>query len=132
MVGSLSSGFERAEAEHFVEHLFDDLGLLGGGHRHALFVEQALHHAADLGAHAVLGDRGDALQIQHADQLAMDLRFQLEVAVGAARGDGQGAAARRQGSIGSQVFSLEDSILIISRRVTGSSGTRRRPTFPAR
>ena len=115
MLGSLSSGFQGAETEHFVEHFLDDLGLLGGGHGDALFVEQALHHAADLGADAVLGNGRNALQIEHADQLAMDLRFQLEIAVGAARGDGQGAAARRQGSIGSQVFSLEDSIPIISR-----------------
>ena len=107
MLGSLSSGLQGAEAQDFVEHLFDDLGLLGGGHGDALFVEQALHDAADFGADAVLGNGGDALQVEHADQLAMDLRFQLEVAVGAAVGDGQSAAARGQGSIGSQVFSLE-------------------------
>ena len=86
--GLFEQRLERAEAEDFVEHLFDDLGLLGGGHGDALFVEQALHDAADLGAHAVLGDGGDALQIEHADELAMNLRFQLEVAVGAAIGDG--------------------------------------------
>ncbi len=88
MVGSLSSGLQRAQTEHLVEHLFDDLVLLGGGHGDALFVEQALHDAADLGAHAVLGNGRDALQIQHADELAVDLRLQLEVAVGAAIGDG--------------------------------------------
>ena len=86
MLGSLSSGLQRAEAQHFVEHLLDDLGLLGGGHGHALFVEQALDDAADLGAHAVLGDRRDALQVEHADELAVDLRLQLEVAVRRARG----------------------------------------------
>ena len=93
MLGSLSSVSSGPEPQHLVEHLFDDLGLLGGGHGHALFVEQALHHAADLGADAVLGNRRGALQIEHADELAVDLRFQLEIAVGAARGDGQGAAA---------------------------------------
>ena len=95
MDGSLSSGLQRAEPEHLVEHFLDDLGLLGGGHGHALFVEQALHHAADLGADAVLRDRGDALQVQHADQLAVDLRLQLEIAVGGAVRDGGARAARR-------------------------------------
>ena len=78
----LEQRFQRPQAQHFVEHLFDDPVLLGRGHGHALVFEQALHHAADFGAHAVLGERGDALQIQHADQLAVDLRLEFEIAVG--------------------------------------------------
>ena len=105
--GLFEQGFQGAETEHFVEHFLDDPGLLGGGHGDALFVQQALHHAADLGANAVLGDGRRALQVEHADELAVDLRFQLEVAVGAAGGDRQSAATRRQGSIGSHLFSLE-------------------------
>ncbi len=88
MLGSFSSVSSGPEAEHFIEHLFDDLGLLGGGHGDALFFEQALHDAADFGANAVLGNGGDAIQIQHADELAVDLRLELEIAVGAALGDG--------------------------------------------
>ena len=107
MLGSLSSGFERAQAQHLVQHLLDDLGLLGRGHGHALFVEQALHHAADLGADAVLGQRRDALQVEHADQLAVDLRLQLEIAVGAAGGHGRCRSARGQGAIRSHLVSLE-------------------------
>ena len=80
----LEQRLERPQAEHFVEHFFDDSVLLGGGHGHALVVQQALHHAADLGAHAVLGDRGDALQVQHADQLAMNFALEFENTVGGA------------------------------------------------
>src|ERR1035437_2425787 len=119
--GLFEQRFQGAETEDFVEHFLDDLGLLGGRHGHALFVEQAFHDAADLGADAVLGDGRGALQVEHADELAVDLRFEFEVAVGAAGGDGQSAATRRQGSIGSHLFSLEvapgavQSIPIISR-----------------
>ena len=77
----LEQRFERPQAQHFVEHLFDDAVLLGRGHGHALVFQQALHHAADFGAQPVLGKRGDALQIEHADQLAMDERLEFEVAV---------------------------------------------------
>ena len=96
---------QRAESEHFVEHLFDDLGLLGGGHGHALFVEQAFDDAADLGANAVLGNGGGALQIEDADQLAMDLRLQLEVAVGDAVGGGDAPPRAWTGRLGSHYFS---------------------------
>ena len=57
--GLLEQRFQRAQPKHFVEHFFDDPVLLGGGHRHALVFEQPLHHAADLGAHALLRNRAD-------------------------------------------------------------------------
>jgi hypothetical protein len=97
----LEQGFKRPESENFVEHLFDNLGLLRGSHRHALFIEQAFDHAADFRAHAVLGDGGDAVQVEHADQLAMDLRLQLEVAIRAAGGHGRRPAAMGYRTIGS-------------------------------
>ena len=92
--GLLEQCFERSQPQDFVQHFLDDLSLLGRGHGHALFVEQALHHAADFGAHPVFGDGRNVVRVQHTDQLAMDLRFQLEVAVGAARGHRWRPAAR--------------------------------------
>src|SRR5262249_32150102 len=68
-------------AKYFVEHLLHNLGLFGRSHRDALFLEQTLDHAPDFHAHAVLWDRGDAVQVQHADQLAVNLRFQLKIPV---------------------------------------------------
>ena len=98
--GLLEQRLERAQAEHFVEHLLDDLVLLGGGHGDALVFEQALDHAADLGAHAVLRDGGDAVEVQHADELAVDLRFQLEIAVGGAGGHGRSGTALGRPEVG--------------------------------
>ncbi len=84
--GFFEQRLQRAQPEHFVEHLLDDLVLLGRGHRHALVFEQTLDHAADFGAQAILRDGRNAFEIQHADQLAMDLAFQLKDAVGGACG----------------------------------------------
>src|ERR1035438_9492717 len=39
-VGVFEEGFQGAKTEDFVEHFLNDLGLLGGGHGDALFVEQ--------------------------------------------------------------------------------------------
>ena len=54
--GLFEQRFERPQPQHFVQDFLHDLGLLGRGHGHALFVEQPLHHAADLGADPVFGD----------------------------------------------------------------------------
>ena len=64
MEGFFEQRFERAQAENFVEHFFDDLVLLGGGHGDALVFEEPFDDAADFGAQAVLRKRGDALQVQ--------------------------------------------------------------------
>ena len=98
--GLLEQRFERPETQHLVEHLFDDAALLGGGHGHALVVQQALDDAADFDAQAVLGNRGDALEVEHADQFAVNLALQLEVAVGAPRGHRERSPACRQRTIG--------------------------------
>jgi len=92
--GLFEQRIQRAEAEHLVQHLFHNLRLLGGGHGDAFVVEQALHHTADFGAYAVLGERRNAFQVEHADQLAMDFRFQLKIAIGGASGHGRHIAAR--------------------------------------
>ncbi len=104
----MSSGSSGPEAEHFVEHFLDDAVLLGRGHGHALVVEQALDHAADFGAQAVLRERGDALQVEHADQLAVDLALELECAIAGARRQraGGGALARLRTKFGSQMDSF--------------------------
>ena len=77
----LEERLQRPQAEDLIEHLLDDPVLLGRGHGHALVHQQALDDAADLGTHAVLGNRRDAFQVQHADQLAMNLALQLEDSV---------------------------------------------------
>src|SRR6185436_17919913 len=79
---------------------------LGGRHWHTLFVEEALHDTAYFGADAVFGNRRSSLQVEHTDELTVNLGLQLEIAVSTAGSDGQRAAACRQGSVGSQVFSL--------------------------
>src|SRR5579883_642963 len=91
----LQERLQRAETEHFVENFLDDLGLFGGGHGDALVVEQALDHASDFGAEPLFGNRRDALQVEHADELAMDFALQLEIAVGAAGGHGRRTTTRR-------------------------------------
>ena len=105
MDGSLSSGSSGPRPEHFVEHFLDHPVLLGRGHRHALVFEQTLDHAADFGAQAILGNGGNAFEVQHADQLAVNLALQLKGAVGGAHRSGiQRRARNGRTKIGSQVL----------------------------
>ena len=52
--GIFEQRFERAEAEDFVEDLFDQPLALGHGHGQRFVEDQLLHHRADLAADAVL------------------------------------------------------------------------------
>src|ERR1019366_9818980 len=62
---------------------------------------------ADLGADPVFGDGRDAVPVEHTDQLAVNLRLQFEIAIGASRGHGRSRSAHRQGAIRSHLVSLD-------------------------
>ena len=84
MVGSLSSG-SRGPSPSTSSSTSSTILSARRGHGDALVFEQALDDAADLGAHPVLWNGRDTFQVQIADELAVNLRLQLEVTIGAAR-----------------------------------------------
>ena len=77
----LQKRFQRPESQRFVQNFLDDPVLLRRRHRHALVFQQPLHHAPDFRAQSLLGQRGHALQIEHAEQLFVDRGLQFEGAV---------------------------------------------------
>ena len=84
--GVFEQRLQRAQAEDFVEHFFDEALALGDGHRDLVFVDQPLHHVADLVAHAFFAERFELLRRERVDQLRVDPGFDLEPAVGSAGG----------------------------------------------
>src|SRR6516165_10663932 len=70
-----------AETKDLVQNLFDNPVLLGGRHRHALVGKKALDDPAYLRPKTVFGKRRYAIQVEHADKLAMNLALEFEHAV---------------------------------------------------
>jgi len=55
-------------------------------HGDALFLQQLFDNATDFHAHAVAWERVDLIEVEHADELAVDLALELEGAAGSAQG----------------------------------------------
>ena len=86
IVGSLSSDFQRAEAEGLVEHLVDEPLALDAVEQRVFGVAQVLDDQADVAAQGVAVQVADARQVELLDQLAVDVPLQLLEALVAAAG----------------------------------------------
>ena len=73
----LQQDLERAEAERFVEDLFDQPLALGAVEQRVLGVAQVLDDEADLAAERVAFELAEARQVELVDQLAVDQPLQL-------------------------------------------------------
>ena len=84
MVGSLSSDFQRAEAEGLVEDLLDELLALDAVEQRVLGVAQVLDDPADVPPHGVAGQVLDAGEVEPLDQLGVDLPLEFVEVLAAA------------------------------------------------
>ena len=77
--GILQQRLERAQAEDFVQNLFDDAVLFHQAEGRLLFLHQLGHGRADLRAHPLAGHRGERFQVDAVEQLAVERELQLLV-----------------------------------------------------
>jgi len=91
-------GFERAEAEDFVEDLVDDAVLFGEGEGGGLFVDEALHGDTDFATDLRLRQNRDGFEVDPVEEAAVEAEFEFLV-LGAG-----GLAAEEPGDPGGIVF----------------------------
>ena len=90
MVGILQQRLERPQAEDFVQHFVADLLLFERAEQRRLGVDQLNHRLAHFGAHALVVDGRQRLQVDLVQQLAVErelqfLIFRLQAGLLAAR-----------------------------------------------